>query len=77
MSFKKEIQCKCVTKHVPLPLRFEIVVVDGKEIELCPTAHQNLLSLLDDYETYGHEPPGPVRKHYSDYIQELAKNVRL
>lgn len=76
MSLQEEVTCQCVTKHVPLPKRFEIIVINGSTIELCPTTHQNLLSLLDEYEKYGHEPPGSVRKHYSDYVQSLAKQLR-
>ena len=74
MSFKEEEivdKCVCVSKHVPLPIKY----LTTHNTTLCPTAYSNLQSLLSQYETYKGTPPGYVRKHYSDFIQNLARSI--
>lgn len=62
-------RCICCTKHIPLPhLLHEM---DNGEY-LCPTTYCNVLSLLSEYRRSGGRPPGSVRKHYSEYVQQLA-----
>lgn len=64
--------CKCVGKHVPLPhLLHEMS--NGEYV--CPTTYCNVLSLLSEYKREGGRPPGSVRKHYSDYVQRLAREA--
>lgn len=64
-------ECKCVGKHVPLPMRLYEVVINESVVHLCPTAYQNYLSYKDEHVMHKGRPPGSVRKHYSDYIQSL------
>lgn len=64
-------KCLCVGKHVPLPHNY----VKVEDVFLCPTSYSNLCEFLLEWDKYGGEPPGNVRKHYSDYIQELAKRI--
>lgn len=65
--------CKCVGKHVPLPVLMEEVEVGGDKINLCPTTKFNYNLLLDIYRTIGGKPSGAVRKHYSKYVQDLVE----
>lgn len=79
------VMCKCVGKHVPLPMAYHkhhiipkyLGGTDSKEnlLVLCPTTHYNVHALLQHYGRYKGTPPGSVRKHYSDYVQGLAKRA--
>lgn len=73
MSLEEVRECRCVSKHVPLPLTYVTVRTSNMDIELCPTAHANLMSLLSEYDSHGGLPPGSVRKHYSEFIQTIAQ----
>lgn len=66
-------KCECANKHVPAP--HSLFLIDyATLIYLCPTTYYNVVSLLGEYETRGwREPPGNVRKHYSEYVQKIAK----
>lgn len=66
---KENNSCSCVGKHVPLP--HKLVKVD--EVYLCPTSYHNLLCLEAEYARFKGEPPGHIRKHFSDYIQSLVQ----
>lgn len=66
--------CNCCGKHVPLPVVYYKMVVDGKEVKLCPTTYDNVVHLLAQCAE-GKMPPGEVRKHYSRYVRDLV--VRL
>lgn len=78
----KENLCKCVSKHVPLPtvLHNHHIIpkyLGGSEdasnkVYLCPTTHDNVHSLLRAYAKHGGRPPGSVRKHYSEFVEDLA-----
>jgi hypothetical protein len=63
--------CSCSSKHVPKPHKLFKVEIDGVEYFLCPTSFYNLTTLLEKWECG--EPPGSVRKHYSEFVQGLAK----
>lgn len=71
----EEYTCKCVGKHIPLPLELNPLIVEEETIYLCPTSFQNLQHLLGEYTSHGGRPPGSVRKHYSDYIQAIAARI--
>ncbi len=64
-----DIECKCVGKHVPLPTR----LIDYNGIKVCPTTYENVLEYRKMWEVLGVEPPGSIRKHFSEYVQNLVK----
>lgn len=66
---KVKIECKCVGKHVPLPTK----LVEFEGIMVCPTTHENILEYKKMWEVLGCEPPGNIRKHFSEYVQEIVK----
>lgn len=70
------MNCKCVGKHVPLPIELQEIHVNGRVIALCPTTFANLQTLLQEYGLYRGQPPGNVRKHYSEYVQNIAKELQ-
>jgi hypothetical protein len=51
------------------------VEVKGIRVWLCPTSYVNLKHFLVEWEKNGGIPPGSTRKHYSDYVQGLAKDI--
>jgi hypothetical protein len=65
--------CSCTNKHIPKPIIYIVVEVNGEKINLCPTAAFNLHSLLGEWHNYAGEPPGSVTKHYGHFIRGLAK----
>lgn len=67
---KKASQCKCVGKHVPLPTTF----YDFNGHTLCPTTYENVLEYKKMWEVLGCEPPGNIRKHFSEYVQQIVKD---
>lgn len=79
------VMCPCVGKHVPLPTQFHKhhivpLYLGGSNDKsnlfvLCPTTHYNIHALLQKYGRNGGTPPGSVRKHYSDFVQRLAKQA--
>ena len=71
----KEYICKCVNKHVPLPIELKPLIMGEEVIYLCPTSFDNLMRLLEEYTSAGGRPPGSVRKHYSEYIQGIAAEI--
>jgi hypothetical protein len=70
--------CNCSNKHVPKPHKLIKVEIGEAETEyyLCPTSYYNLTNLLDEWRMCNGEPPGSTRKHYSEYIQRLAREDR-
>lgn len=66
-------KCLCVTKHVPLPIRVVEIEVNEEKIYLCPTSFNNMARLRELYQKHGGRPPGNLRKHFSDYIQNLVQ----
>lgn len=64
-----DIECKCVGKHVPLPTK----LVDYSGVKVCPTTYENILEYRKMWEVLGVEPPGSIRKHFSEYVQKLVR----
>lgn len=71
--------CNCSNKHVPKPHKLIKVELGEAETEyyLCPTTFYNLRALLDLWRECHGEPPGSVRKHFSEFVQRLAKEDRF
>ena len=61
--------CKCCTKHVPLPTRLK--EYDG--IAVCPTTFDNIHEYKRVWLDIGKRPPGNIRKHFSEYVQQIVK----
>jgi len=64
-----DIECKCVGKHVPLPTK----LIDYNGTKICPTTYENIMEYRRMWEVLGVEPPGSIRKHFSEYVQNLVK----
>ena len=71
--------CNCSNKHVPKPHKLiKVEIGEGQAVHyLCPTTYYNLLHFLDLWRTGNGEPPGSVRKHFSEFVQKLAKADRF
>jgi hypothetical protein len=65
---EKAKECKCCTKHVPLPIKLK----EYNGIVLCPTTYYNVVEYKRIWDKYGARPPGSVRKHFSEYVQEIV-----
>jgi len=63
-------QCLCCGKHVPLPT----ILKEFNGIKLCPTTYHNVLEYIKLWESVGSRPPGSIRKHFSEYVQEIAES---
>jgi len=68
------MNCECVGKHVPLPVIYYKMEVDGKMITLCPTTYDNIVHLLAQC-VEGKMPSGDIRKHYSRYVRNLVIKI--
>ncbi|QIN94071.1 hypothetical protein PP459_gp162 [Streptomyces phage Wakanda] len=68
---KEEGTCSCVGKHIPLPHKLFLVESRGASMTVCPNAMMNLLSLAEQHVKHGGNPPGSVRKHYSEFVHEM------
>lgn len=76
------VTCPCVSRHVPrpvvlhnhhiIPLSYGGPNTAENKILICPTAHYNIHKLLWHYNKNDGLPPGSVRKHFSDFVQEYA-----
>lgn len=62
-------QCKCCTKHVPLPTVMK--TYSGQTV--CPTTLQNIIEYKRLWEIFGTRPSGSVRKHFSEYVQQIVE----
>lgn len=62
--------CKCCGKHVPLPT----VLKEYEGIPLCPTTFSNVVEYKRLWGEIGHRPSGSIRKHFSDYVQQIVEN---
>jgi hypothetical protein len=71
MSTYQELakQCKCCGKHVPLPT----ILKEFEGIMLCPTTFANVVEYKRIWSTSGHRPSGSIRKHFSEYVQEVVE----
>lgn len=63
-------ECKCCGKHVPLPIRLK----EYEGTRLCPTTFDNVLEYKRIWNEIGNRPPGNIRKHFSEYVQQLVEN---
>jgi hypothetical protein len=61
--------CKCCSKHVPLPT----VLREYNGTVVCPTTFANVLEYKRIWDSYGSRPMGSIRKHFSEYVQELVE----
>lgn len=64
-------ECKCCNKHVPLP----IVLKEFNGIKLCPTTFSNVIEYQRICTEFNGKPPGNIRKHFSEYVQKIVKEV--
>ena len=64
-------QCKCCGKHVPLPT----VLKQYGDQMLCPTTFSNVVEYKRILKSIGKRPQGSVRKHFSDYVQQLVEST--
>jgi hypothetical protein len=62
-------QCKCCTKHVPLPTVMKIY----NGVIVCPTTLQNIIEYRRLWESFGSRPMGSIRKHFSEYVQQIVE----
>jgi hypothetical protein len=62
-------ECKCCTKHVPLPT----VLREHNGIVICPTTFANVIEYKRIWESFGSRPMGSIRKHFSEYVQQLVE----
>ena len=71
MSINQELakQCKCCSKHVPLPVVFK----EYNGIILCPTTFSNVMEYKRVWKSIGSRPMGSVRKHFSEYVQQIGR----
>ena len=66
---EKAKECKCCGKHVPLPIKLK----EYSGILLCPTTFENVLEYKKICTELGNKPPGSIRKHFSDYVQQIVE----
>jgi len=67
---EKAKDCKCCSKHVPLPT----VLREYNGIIVCPTTFANILEYKRIWDSYGSRPMGSIRKHFSEYVQQIIEN---
>ena len=63
-------ECKCCSKHVPLPT----VMREYNNTVVCPTTFANILEYKRIWDSYGSRPMGSIRKHFSEYVQQIVEN---
>lgn len=66
---EKAKECKCCGKHVPLPT----VLKEYNNIMLCPTTFANVIEYKRLWMILGTRPSGSVRKHFSEYVQQIVE----
>jgi hypothetical protein len=66
-------QCKCCSKHVPLPTTMK----SYNGIIVCPTTLQNIIEYKRIWESFGSRPMGAIRKHFSEYVQQIVEESML
>jgi hypothetical protein len=67
---EKAKECKCCGKHVPLPT----VLKEHEGVMLCPTTFSNVMEYKRIWSTVGSRPPGSIRKHFSEYVQQIVES---
>jgi hypothetical protein len=65
----KAKECKCCSKHVPLPT----VLREYGGVTVCPTTFGNILEYTRIWNTIGSRPPGNIRKHFSEFVQQIVE----
>jgi hypothetical protein len=68
---EKAKECKCCGKHIPLP----IVLKEYNGITLCPTTFSNVVEYKRIWKANGNRPVGTIRKHFSDYVQQIVEET--
>jgi hypothetical protein len=63
--------CKCCGKHVPLPT----VLKEYNGTPLCPTTFSNVIEYKRIWSSLGARPHGNIRKHFSDYVQQIVEST--
>ena len=63
-------ECKCCTKHVPLPTTMKMY----NDLVVCPTTYSNIMEYKRIWTSLGSRPSGKIRKHFSEYVQQLVEN---
>jgi hypothetical protein len=66
---EKAKECKCCGKHVPLPT----VLREFNGTVVCPTTFANIMEYQRLWNVIGNRPSGSVRKHFSEYVQQLVE----
>jgi hypothetical protein len=66
---EKAKECKCCGKHVPLPVRLK----EYNGIRVCSTTFDNIMEYKRVWNEIGKRPPGNIRKHFSDYVQQIVE----
>jgi hypothetical protein len=66
-------QCKCCSKHVPLPTTMK----SYNGIVVCPTTLQNIIEYKRIWDSFGSRPMGAIRKHFSEYVQQIVEESIL
>jgi hypothetical protein len=64
-------ECKCCGKHVPLPT----VLKDYNGIKVCPTTFDNIIEYKRLWLSIGSRPQGSIRKHFSEYVQNIVEKT--
>jgi len=64
-------ECKCCSKHVPLPTTLK----EYGGVKLCPTTFANVIEYNRLWKALGSRPPGNIRKHFSDYVQQIVETT--
>jgi hypothetical protein len=41
---------------------------------VCPTTLQNIIEYKRMWESFGSRPMGSIRKHFSEYVQQIVEN---
>jgi len=67
----KAKECKCCGKHVPLPT----VLREFNGIVVCPTTFANIMEYTRVWNAIGSRPPGKIRKHFSEYVQQIVEKT--
>ena len=67
----KAKECKCCNKHVPLPT----VLREYSGVVVCPTSFANILEYTRIWNAIGSRPPGSIRKHYSEIVQQIVEET--
>ncbi len=68
---EKAKECKCCSKHVPLPT----VMREYEGVVVCPTTFANIIEYKRIWDSYGSRPMGSIRKHFSEYVQQLVEKT--